>query len=164
MASPLTPYILAFPLYNAAENSCTAQRMHAALWMAALISHVPEAVHKQHRLLSPRTRTPALHTEQAGMRHHPACSFGTASTWSGQPSPPSTENAWEHDGKDRRKLRIERHARPRRASVTAPLRGGTNKCKAGSDAGRSDEEKTQPNCIRSSRVLTEDERTRWDGE
>ena len=61
--------------------------------------------------------------------------------------------------KDIQKITIEDHARPGRALATAPPRPGADVCNIRAGSSSSTVGKTYPDCIRSSRDLTEDQAT-----
>ena len=57
----------------------------------------------------------------------------------------------------KKKKQIGHHARPRRASATAPLRAAADMCKTGSGAGKRSGAKADPVRRRSSHAWTEDQ-------
>ena len=59
--------------------------------------------------------------------------------------------------KVKQKKQIQHHARPRRASATAPLRTGADSCKTGSGAGKRSGAKSDPVRRRSNHVWTEEQ-------
>ena len=61
------------------------------------------------------------------------------------------------DNVNKTKKQIGHHARPRRASATAPLRTGTDMCKTGSGAGKRAGPKSDPFRRRGNHAWTEDQ-------